>query len=237
MKIIVLTLLLLTSYGCFRAPDFSVEQNRLRHEAQQAKEEKAMSEQKASDANKSLSELKQEKKDLINKAAKAESDAREFRAQADEKQKEITQARLERIQATCYWVAGIAIFLGLIAGGIAIFLPLVRKWAIMGALAAVAVAALAIFLSWLIPFLVWVGSVLAGGGLVSALIWWLKDHKTATQVVQAVEALKPELLKLDPPETPEKEKGKVYKSHFRQHVDSDVDKHVNKIRRRIGAAA
>jgi hypothetical protein len=110
--------------------------------------------------------------------------------------------------------------LALAGAALAIFVPSVAKWALRLSLAAAAVAALAVFAAWLLPYLWWIGACVGLVGLVGAVVYWRLDAKSRDQVVRAVDAAKDNI--------PD------YKTHFRQFIDEDADRAIDAARTRLG---
>lgn len=128
--------------------------------------------------------------------------------------------RTAQAQAKVWWFAGAMAVLALLAGGLAVFVPSVARWAVRLAAAALVVAALAVFVAWLLPWLRWIGGALALAGAIGGIIAWRLDAKSRDQVLQAVEA--------------EKERLPGYKERFRQIIDSDADAAIDAARKRLG---
>jgi len=132
----------------------------------------------------------------------------------------LDEERISQAQAKVWWFAGIMGVLALAGAALAIFVPSVAKWAIRLSLAAAAVAALAVFAAWLLPYLWWVGAIVALVGIVGAVVFWRLDAKSRDQVVKAVDAAKDNI--------PD------YKTHFRQFIDEDADRAIDAARHRLG---
>jgi hypothetical protein len=173
-----------------------------------------------------LAQLQAEKDELAASAALAGIQAREAKQRENaaldaiaDKEKAIVAERTAEAQEHIYWFAGICGLAALIAAGIAIWLPLTRRWTGGFAVACAAVASLAVFVAWLLPYLWWIGCLLLIIGVIAAVVWWINDHKTAVQVVQAIETIKAQI--------PD------YKTHFRQEIDSGVDTWIDRIRAKL----
>jgi hypothetical protein len=174
-----------------------------------------------------LAQLQAEKDELLATATlagvqKREAQEREKAAMAaiGDKDKEIASERTAVAQAKLYWFAGLLGLVALIAVGLAIWMPLTRRWTGGFAVACGAVAALAVFVASILPWLWWIGAGVLTVGVIAAITWWHRDHHTAVQVVAAVEGIKDRL--------PD------YKTHFRQEIDSHVDSWINRIRAKLG---
>jgi len=162
---------------------------------------------------KSVEELEKELAD----AQKAERKAHQ---EVENKQKELDEARLTEQRHRLYWVMGWSLLaaLGCVAG--AIYLTGVRKYFIYGFFTCIAVAALALTLSFILPYLIWIGlGLLVAGGLF-VLYCWKNDHKGLRQVAQAVETFK--------------DRMPGYKEHFKQVIDTDADAWINRTRKKLG---
>lgn len=173
-----------------------------------------------------LAQLQAEKDELAAtatlagiQARDAQEREREALAGIKDKDKEISAERTALAQERLYWFAGALGLAALIAVGVSIWMPLTRRWTGGFALACGAVAALAVFVASILPWLWWIGAGLFVVGIGAALYWWHRDHHTAVQVVQAVETVKNEITD--------------YKSKFRQVIDSHVDSWIDRIRKRL----
>jgi len=162
---------------------------------------------------KSVEELEKELAD----AKKAEVKAHQ---EVEAKKKELDEARLTEQRHRLYWVVGWSLLaaLGCVAG--AIYLPGVRKYFIYGFFAAVAVAALALTLASILPYLPYIGVGLLVLALLFVLYCWKNDHKGLRQVTSAVETFK--------------DKMPGYKEHFKQVIDTDADAWINRTRKNLG---
>jgi len=132
----------------------------------------------------------------------------------------LDEERISQAQAKVWWFAGIMGVLALAGAALAIFVPSVAKWALRLSLAAAAVAALAVFAAWLLPYLWWIGACVGLVGLVGGVVFWRLDAKSRDQVVKAVDAAKDNI--------PD------YKVHFRQFIDEDADRAIDAARTRLG---
>ena len=127
-------------------------------------------------------------RDLLGaEETKAKADADQFHAERDQATKALDAARIAQDQARLYWFAGILGLAALIGAGLAIWLPMTARWAIRFSIACGAVAALALFVSSLLPWLWWVGAGLVAIGGAAALWYWRLDHKIKIQLTDAIE--------------------------------------------------
>lgn len=165
-----------------------------------------------------LAKLQAEKDGLSALLVQKGEEERDVRAQLTTKGREIASEREAQAQARLYWLAGIMGFLSLVGGGVAVFVPMVSTWAVRFSMACGAVATLALFAAWLVPYLIWIGAALGLAGISAGVVWWYRDHKTARQVIAGVEAVKDRL--------------PGYKEHFRQFIDEDADLWVDALRKK-----
>ncbi len=128
--------------------------------------------------------------------------------------------RTNQLQEKAYWFAGIMGFLALIGVGLAIFVPEMAKRAVLFSLGCAAMASLALFFAWLLPYIWWIGAGIAVIGSIGGILWWRADARTKQQVITGVEALK--------------DKVPGYKEHFREYIDKGVNKTIDKTRERLG---
>ena len=168
--------------------------------------------------------------DLRSRLAEIEQQRLALAAEADllkrqikQKEQEEREASVGRQQMILHWFSGICILLGVVAFGLSFaftstpLLPVGLRWAGagLGATGAMCLAA-----AWLLPYLIWVGAVL-GLGVIAWVIWHArKSDKANGQLATAVHDIK----------------GAVpnFKDIFRGHIDSDVDAHLNAVRKRLG---
>ncbi len=174
-----------------------------------------------------LKVLEAQKREANARAAKAEQEAKQWHQVSSQKDTQITTEQNHRRQVQLYWLSGILILLALAATVLAIWQPMLRKIAGGFAVACVAVAGLALFLAWLIPYLIWVGVSLAVIGVGAVVFWWIRDHKSLRQVVESVGAAKAQI--------PAFKDG--YREIFSKIIDSNVDRNIDKVRAYIGNQA
>jgi len=138
-------------------------------------------------------------------------------------EQQLADARLAEHRAKLNWVVGIAGVAALAFTVLAIFLPTFKRWAVMGVIASIVVAALAMALSWLLPYLLWIGlGVLAV--IVGVAIWyWRQDARSRDQIVAAVNTYKDTL----------QEHAPGWKEHFKKYIDAGSDRVINKARARL----
>lgn len=160
-------------------------------------------------------------KDIIaERLRQAETEVANLKTQSKEADKALGAARTEAAQTKLWWFVGIMGVACAALVALAIFVPSVAKWSVRGAVACGATAALAAFISWLLPYLFWIGLAILVIGLISVIVYWRLDAKSRDQVVKAVEGLK--------------DRVPDYKDHFRQYIDEDADKHLDRTRQRLG---
>lgn len=135
----------------------------------------------------------------------------------------VEKARLDKWRERLYWFAGVLGLLALGAVVVAIFQPEVARWAVRFAVACAAVAALAVFVSRLLPYLVWIGGGLALAGVAGYLLWNKLSDKTRRQVIGAVDRYKAEI--------PD------YRRKFGEAIDDDADRLVDRTREHLGLKA
>jgi hypothetical protein len=102
-------------------------------------------------------------------------------------------AQLRALKATAWWIAGIAMVGTLLCIAAAVFLPVARRLLLTGAGAGFALMVAALTLSYILPYLVWVGMGLALVGVIGS-IWYLwklatVQKETALVGVQALKTL------------------------------------------------
>lgn len=160
-------------------------------------------------------------KDLIaEKLRQSESETAKLKVEYKESEKALEAERIAAAQSKVWWFVGIMGVAALACAALAIFVPSVARWAIRGAIACGAISALAVFFAWLLPYLFWVGLGVLAVGAIAALVFWRLDAKSRDQVVQAFDKVKSQV--------PD------YKEVFAKTIDSDADKHLDKVRERLG---
>jgi hypothetical protein len=160
-------------------------------------------------------------KDIVaERLRQAEASVSALKTEKDSADKALGEARIEASRTKLWWFVGIMSVASAALVALAIFVPSVAKWSVRGAAACGAVAALAAFVSWLLPYLFWVGLALLIVGLVSAIVYWRLDAKSRDQVVKAVDDLK--------------ERIPDYRDHFNKYIDEDADLHLDRARERLG---
>lgn len=132
------------------------------------------------DARKALVQLK-------TRAAAAEARVKVMEEQAQAE-------RLERLKATCWWVAGIAFFASLICVAAAFFLETARKLLLTGAGAGFGIMTLSIMVSYTLPYMATAAPFVALGlgvlGILGAVGYFMRVAKVKDEHVQVgVEAL------------------------------------------------
>lgn len=138
-------------------------------------------------------------------------------------EQQLDDARLAEHRNKLNWVVGVAGVAALAFTALAIFLPAFKRWAIMGVIASIVVAALAMALSWLLPYLLWIGLAVLGI-MVSVAVWyWRQDAKSRDQIVAAVNTYKDSLQANVP----------GWKEHFKKYIDKGSDRVINKARARL----
>ncbi len=172
-----------------------------------------------------LAQLEAEKREADARANKSAEESKEWKGVSAQKDEQI-KAEHERIeQVRLYWAAGIFLLLAIAAAVIAIWQPMVRKWAGGFAIACAGGAALCVFVAWLVPYLIWVGGSLAVIGIGAVLIWWKRDTKGLNQVVEAVGAAKDEVPAFQA----------AYKNIFSRVIDTDAEAHITNVRGLVSA--
>lgn len=170
-----------------------------------------------------LDRLKAEKREAEARASRAEDESRQWHQLSSQKDVQIKQEQDRQRQVYLYWAAGIFLLLAIAAAVLAIWQPLVRKLAGGFAIACVGGAALCIFVSWLVPYLFWVGCalvVLLGGAM---FVYWKRDSKSLHQVVEAVGEAKDKVPAFKD----------AYRGIFRQVIDTDAEAHIDRVRESV----
>ena len=134
---------------------------------------------------------------------------------------QLKQKSKDAIRAKCYWVAGIATLALFACVAAAIFLSGFRKYAVLGAVASVAVAALALFVAAIVDYLIIIGGIVLGVLVVAAVLYWRMDQASRDQVVQGFAELKPKL-------------GNSYKAVMQKYVTPTSNKLIDSTRARLG---
>lgn len=138
-------------------------------------------------------------------------------------EQQLDDARLAEHRTKLNWVVGIAGVAALAFTALAIFLPTFKRWAVMGVIASVVVAALAMALSWLLPYLLWIGLAVLGVIIGVAVWYWRQDAKSRDQIVAAVNTYKDSL----------DTNVSGWREHFRKYIDKGSDRVINKARARM----
>lgn len=149
-------------------------------------------------------------------------EAQALKGQIAQKEKEEAAEAIHRDQVWLRWFSFVCFILGILSFGASFaftstpLLPVVLRWA--GAGLGV-ISALALVGAWLLPYLIWIGGALAVG-VIGWLIWHgKKSDKANGQLARAVDAVK--------------DKIPGFKEIFRQYIDTDVDKHLDAVRKRL----
>lgn len=165
--------------------------------------------------------------------------AEAYKAQIEDKDKEIKAERISEWQSRLWVAAGIIGFLAVIATVVMFAWPLLRGvagWA-AGILSGLAVALAVIgkclpFFIWLIdltPYILGFAALVGVGfGILALRNWWLTHHAT-NQFVTAIEELKPKTAA----------ELKAFKEKLRMNIDTPIEALVDRIKKRknIGASA
>ena len=227
MKMIAIILLLLTITGCQSSCEDRAQEGRTPGVEQPKPEDPASRiralEKKLADATYRGDDLARLSalKDLVSERLRqAETDVINLKAQRTEADKAIGEARTDAARLKLWWFVGIMGVAAAILVALAIFVPSVAKWSVRGAIACGAVSALAAFISWLLPYLFWIGLVLLVIGVIACIVYWRLDAKSRDQVVKAVNEIK--------------ETIPNYREHFNQFIDEDSDRHLDRTRERLG---
>jgi len=144
------------------------------------------------------------------------AEAKQWKEVAESKDIEIREERERLYQVKLYWLVGILGFLALAASVVAIWQPLVRKFAGGFAIACGAVAAIALFAAAFIHYLIWIGGALLALGVVAAIVYMRRSDKAVLQVATAVESVKDQI--------PD------FKKTFSAIIDSDAEAHIDAAR-------
>ncbi len=171
-----------------------------------------------------LEQLEAEKREADARAEKAMHESGEWTAYGKQLTTEITTERDHQRQVKLYWFSGIMMLAALACVAAAIWIPLIRTWAIRGVIACVAVAGVAVVFAQLIPYLIWVGGGVVVILAIAGLVLWRKDHKALHQVVEAVGAAKDKI--------PAFRDG--YKGIFTSIIDTDAEAQIGKVRTYVG---
>jgi uncharacterized protein YhaN len=172
-----------------------------------------------------LAELEAQKREAVARAEQAEQYAKQWRDTSAKKDVQIKEEHDHQKQVMLWWFSGIMLVVGLAAVALAIWIPATAKWAVRFAIACGVVSGLAIFLAWLVPYLIWIGGTMVVGGLIAAAVWWKGDHKSLTQVVEAVGEAKNKV----------PEFKAAYKGIFREIIDTDAQNRITAVRERVTA--
>jgi hypothetical protein len=129
-----------------------------------------------------------EKKTLVE--LRAERD--QLKELLDQKNAEIEKAVVARRQRACHWLqAGLGVLAAacLVLGWI--FRPLLWRFAALATGCVVLIILLA-FVAWLAPWWPWIGAgiLLLTAGII--ILYWQRDHRTAGQIIAAIEEWKAE---------------------------------------------
>jgi hypothetical protein len=172
---------------------------------------------KASDR---LAQLQAEKDEAVARAALAREEARiktaeaaQWKGVAGDKDKEIRIERENMMATKLYWLVGILGLLALAATVVAIWQPLVRRFAGGFALACASVATIAFFAAVYIHYIIWAGGGLVVIGVIAALIYMRRSDKAVLQVASAVESVKDQI--------PD------FKKTFASFIDTDAEAHID----------
>jgi hypothetical protein len=123
---------------------------------------------------------------------KTRAEAAEARVKVMEEQAQAE--RLERLKATCWWVAGIAFFAAIVCVAAAFFLETARKLLLTGAGAGFGIMILSIIVSYVLPYAATGAPFIAIGlgviGLGAAVWYFMRVAKVKAEHIQVgVEAL------------------------------------------------
>ncbi len=129
---------------------------------------------------------------------------------------------LQAKQSKLHWVSGICVvgaFACIVAG--AVFAAF-RRWALTGAVALLAVAALAWGIAWILPYVLWIALIVGLVLVVGFAIYLRRDQNLKDKLLEMGEAAK--------------EKWKGFRAHAREFIqpESPEDKLLDKERDRIG---
>lgn len=160
-------------------------------------------------------------KDLISERMRqTETELGKLKLEKKEAETALESARTEAMRTKLWWFVGIMGVAALALAALAIFIPSVARWAVRGAIACVVISALAVVFAWLLPWLLWIGFCVLFIAIIAALVYWRLDAKSRDQVVEAFDGVKDQVPN--------------YKAVFNQVIDTDADKHLDKVRERLG---
>lgn len=167
-----------------------------------------------------LKSLEAEKIAAADEAALYRQKAKELDEYGKTLDKQIRQEREHEIQVKLYWATGIIIGLSIIALGFGIWFQLQRL--IIGGMCGLGLAGFCWVTAALVPYLLWIGIAVLVIGIATLAILLYRRHMALTQVVAAVEAMKPE-------------EGVTmqiadYKTHFQKFMDTTAENIVDMIR-------
>jgi hypothetical protein len=167
-----------------------------------------------------LKSLEAEKIAAANEAALYRQKAKELDEYGKTLDKQIRQEREHEIQVKLYWATGIIIGLSIIALGFGIWFQLQRL--VIGGVCGLGLAGFCWVTAALVPYLLWIGIAVLVIGIATLAILLYRRHMALTQVVAAVEAMKPE----------EGVEMKItdYKTHFQKFMDTTAENIVEVIR-------
>lgn len=158
-----------------------------------------------------------------------EQNAKSYSSQKDEKEKELSQAKLDAWKEKLWWMAGICGLLSIVGAGVAWGFPLLRPIAtkasiIFGAIAGImlVVAQMLSTIAWLlglVPYILGIAilAVIIYG--IVALRHWFKDHSSLQQTIEGIEPIKKNI--------------KGFGDHMLKHVDGTMVEHIKSYKKKI----
>lgn len=190
-------------------------QTQLNNEIKELEEKR----QNAIKEDEKLAQLQVEKELAEKYLALAKMEVTRWEESSKAKDKEIEAERIHRQQVWLWWFSGVLGVIALVAFGLGIWSPIIRKWSWSFAAAAGSVASLSLLVAQLLPYLIFVGIGLAVIGAIALIIWNRNSFNAEVRVSKAINSIKSQVPN--------------YKDHFKEHMDSVADKHFNAIRSHI----
>lgn len=102
----------------------------------------------------------------------------------------LKQAKISRVQRIMAWVIGLALLVVVACVVVFFTIPGMKRWCIGLGISGLVVAAFALLLSWVAPYLLWVVLGIVLIGLIVVLTSFRKESKALAQVVKGVNVIK-----------------------------------------------